>query len=479
MTRIFYSWQSDLPNPTNRTFIEKALERAAKAIRDDESIEVQPVIDRDTAGVPGSPAIAETIFDKIDGAGAFVADVSIIGSAGGRPTPNPNVLIELGYAKKSLGLDRVIMVMNEAFGKVEDLPFDLRPRRVLTYRAEEAETDRSAARNNLQSRLEATLREVLASIKPPPPIPAPSAGDKVIEAVENERGNQVSLIRPYMKQLAQDVAAKKPPAAEVRVKEGYEALTNALKDSVPIVAEFSRVCEAVATRAGDKAAVALYKGLEGILEGYNFPAGKGGTVYLQDYDFHKFLGHECMVTLFALLLREERWDTIAALLQEGIQVTNSPQYRTESMSFEYASSSGLLWDAARQKLRLGRALPQSDLLVERHSNGALSDLVPKDEFMEADFFLFLRSVLSPEQEPHYYWVPWSCNHLRHAPRYLVSASRNRGLQALLKAFDIADAAVLRSRLADRAPKLFRQAFGVTVFADPLDGFDVSSIGSRP
>jgi len=30
---IFYSWQSDLPNATNRGFIQEALERAARNIR--------------------------------------------------------------------------------------------------------------------------------------------------------------------------------------------------------------------------------------------------------------------------------------------------------------------------------------------------------------------------------------------------------------------------------------------------------------
>ena len=53
--KIFYSWQSDLANPTNRGLIGFALEDAAKSLR---TIEVEPVLDRDTRGVPGSPDIA-------------------------------------------------------------------------------------------------------------------------------------------------------------------------------------------------------------------------------------------------------------------------------------------------------------------------------------------------------------------------------------------------------------------------------------
>ena len=78
---IFYSWQHDLPNATNRGFIQTALEAATKTIREDDSIHVEPVVDRDTAGVPGSPDIASTILAKIDQAQVFVCDVSIINNA--------------------------------------------------------------------------------------------------------------------------------------------------------------------------------------------------------------------------------------------------------------------------------------------------------------------------------------------------------------------------------------------------------------
>src|SRR5260370_21682309 len=77
---VFYSWQSDLPIKTNRGFIQEALERAIKAIHKDDTIEIKPVIDRDTQGVDGSPDISKTIFSKISQADILVGDVSIIAS---------------------------------------------------------------------------------------------------------------------------------------------------------------------------------------------------------------------------------------------------------------------------------------------------------------------------------------------------------------------------------------------------------------
>lgn len=181
MAIIFYSWQSDLPNPTNRTFIEAALEKAAKSIRRDESVEVEPVIDRDTRSVPGAPDIADTILRKIDEADIFVGDVSIINQQRHgllqnmlfrlfrteqyfRPTPNPNVLVELGYAMKGLGPNKVILVMNSFFGGPELLPFDLKMKRTLAYYMPEANADRATERNRLAAVLEQALRDIFTNL---------------------------------------------------------------------------------------------------------------------------------------------------------------------------------------------------------------------------------------------------------------------------------------------------------------------------
>ena len=134
MTTIFFSWQSDLPNKTNRNLIEDSIKLALKKMNQDSPYSLITEIDRDTKGVLGSPDIVDSILTKIDKCGLFIADISIINSSlNGKRTPNPNVLFELGYAVKCLGWDRVICVFNSDFGDVSELPFDLRNRRILTY----------------------------------------------------------------------------------------------------------------------------------------------------------------------------------------------------------------------------------------------------------------------------------------------------------------------------------------------------------
>ena len=68
--KIFYSWQSDRPNNTNRGFIEDALTKAIRNLGRADNELYTPLrdleLDKDTKGMPGSPPIADTIFRKIE-----------------------------------------------------------------------------------------------------------------------------------------------------------------------------------------------------------------------------------------------------------------------------------------------------------------------------------------------------------------------------------------------------------------------------
>lgn len=97
---VFYLWQSDLDSKTTRSFIEEALKRAIKALQKDDSLDVEPVIDRDTKDVPGSPDIAKTILEKIEQAQIFVGNVTTVNQGANRLTPNPNVVYELAYVRR-------------------------------------------------------------------------------------------------------------------------------------------------------------------------------------------------------------------------------------------------------------------------------------------------------------------------------------------------------------------------------------------
>lgn len=124
---IFYSWQSDLPKHTNEKAIRLSINSAINKIEED-SESFKLVLDEATRDSPGSPNIPNTIFNKIAKADLFVCDLTTINSTSDniRKVPNPNVLIELGYAIANLGWERILMLFNTNYGNFpEDLPFDI------------------------------------------------------------------------------------------------------------------------------------------------------------------------------------------------------------------------------------------------------------------------------------------------------------------------------------------------------------------
>lgn len=152
--KIFYSWQSDLPAKDTKNFIGDAIEAAAKFLAN--TVTVIP--DRDTKNETGSPNIEQTIFNKIEECDLFVGDLSLVASYENKNgtmkyTPNPNVLVELGYAVKVLGWQNIICFVNKDFGEEADLPFDLNHHRVTGYSLE----------NNERADVRKGLRDVIAS----------------------------------------------------------------------------------------------------------------------------------------------------------------------------------------------------------------------------------------------------------------------------------------------------------------------------
>lgn len=126
MHTIFYSWQSDASRKVNHDFIGECLRSAADQIslNSGQSLEVLDGV----RGESGTPALADTILERISAAHVYVADISLVYEAVGnanRRSPNPNVVFELGYAMAELSRGRVISVSNDHFGSPDYLPFDL------------------------------------------------------------------------------------------------------------------------------------------------------------------------------------------------------------------------------------------------------------------------------------------------------------------------------------------------------------------
>jgi hypothetical protein len=157
---IFYSWQSDLSEDTNRSAISQAIHLTIVTLHD-EFKGMKLFIDDATRDLSGSPNIPLAIFEKISKADIFVCDITTITKANAsRPLANPNVLIELGFAVSQLGWARIVLLFNKHFGNFPaDVPFDVDRQRIADYLVRE-QSD-SSGKGQLRNLLTVAIRYIL------------------------------------------------------------------------------------------------------------------------------------------------------------------------------------------------------------------------------------------------------------------------------------------------------------------------------
>ena len=190
MFKIFYSWQSDLQNNKTRAFIRDCINDAIDLAQDTEAIEA--VRDEATLGVTGSPDIVTTLFSKIDECDLFIADVSLCFTEDRKKikkAPNPNVMLELGYAVKTLTWDRVICIANTDFG--DDFPFDFDHNRRTVYSLE------GKNRDNEKNRVSRVIFKNIRDLRNAPPIAKMGMATHIVGAYDLEKKKVTSTLVPF------------------------------------------------------------------------------------------------------------------------------------------------------------------------------------------------------------------------------------------------------------------------------------------
>ena len=164
---VFYCWQDHLDKKLHRFLIRDALNAAIARVQNDLPENAECILrqDSDTLDRAGSVDIANTILQKINDSTVVVGDVTpvLIDSEKDRFYPNPNVMIELGYAGRSIGWNRVICLFNQAVCHAEKLPFDIKHRRVTPYRCANL-AEKKEASLSLENILFASLRAILQEV---------------------------------------------------------------------------------------------------------------------------------------------------------------------------------------------------------------------------------------------------------------------------------------------------------------------------
>jgi hypothetical protein len=476
--KVFYSWQSDLPNSTNRRVIQDALEAVAKEIRNDQ-VAIEPVIDRDTAGVAGSPDIGHTIFQKIDDAAVFVGDVSIInrGSRSTRPVPNPNVLLELGYALRGLGGNRVLMVMNTAYGTPDKLPFDLKQKRVVTYELKEGIEDSKAIKGELRARLKVALETILSShvrlLKATADAAVPLAFDEAMASVSHGRRDETRAVKTYCDWLISQFKGLDNHSEE---GESDDLLVAAIERTIPLMKGFSDICDTIAASGSDQALETLRGFFEALLALHDLPADfAGGSYYQTDFDFFKFVSNEAFLICTAAVLRARRWTLLDALV--GRQYFAAGRNGGKLVGFARFTNHLEMLDKIRtHRLATGgtrRISIHADILKERHSKGPLSTIVNWQSLREADLLLFLRSYLQTDDRFDY-WFPRTSVYLsQFESRLLLESQTAHGADSLRSALGAStETTGLKQKLSEALRYLNQALISQDIYSGGVQ-FDVS------
>lgn len=136
--KIFFCWQSDIPGQREMLFEE--LQDQAYRLEEEHHCIIK--VDEDTRNVAGMIPIADSVLKKIREADIFVCDISPVARIFrkdkkgkklqdiGKQMPNSNVMLELGYALRSMHQSRIIAVANTGGEKWNhgEMPFDITDR---------------------------------------------------------------------------------------------------------------------------------------------------------------------------------------------------------------------------------------------------------------------------------------------------------------------------------------------------------------
>lgn len=207
---------------------------------------------------------------------------------------------------------------------------------------------------------------------------------------------------------------------------------------------------------------------------YNFFGNFMNLSALPKSDGYSFLIYEFFVLFIAGLIRYNQWDYLGDILTKELFIENNYQ---EYVPFHYISRYIHALDETRnRRLNSNRVSIMADLIYERFTQTELSKIISHKQFMEADYFLFMRSICQTE-DYRTKWAPRSCVYIDKVPSYLNMAQSQTFLEKLSKTVGYEDYNEFIQILESKHTE-FDKYFSHGFISSPLDFFDFERLGSR-
>ncbi len=155
---VFWAWQNDFKPSRNQ--ISDALEWVTGQINKTDEPRFPVVITRATEPTDGAVHIDLQLLERIQEAAVFVGDVTPVVKYAKRLYPNPNVLIEVGYALASKSADEIVLV--EHLRDAADIPGEAEGPLSFPFDIDHFKRLRYSEPKELRAAVEAFLRATLA-----------------------------------------------------------------------------------------------------------------------------------------------------------------------------------------------------------------------------------------------------------------------------------------------------------------------------
>lgn len=298
-------------------------------------------------------------------------------------------------------------------------------------------------------------------------------------ALSSSKEPVAPIYSEYLKNIMDNLISIKPDFS--KFAEYDDAIVDQIENGLQISYDFIEAALLAAKYGNLDAINKIYSFFGDALKLYDLPDGFTGSFRRTDFDGYKFLIYEMFVSFIGTLIKNDRWDIIRGLLDEDLFVDKKYNggYVDYTEIWGYIRS---LDEIRNNRLSLQRISVTSDLLCERFTTTKLSELLEFNEFMEADYFLFIERVCKyedlSERKIGSLWTPKSSIFLDRPPSYIRKAESSRFLEILAKAAGFNEKSKFVERLKNNT-YIYRDLIGRRFIRHgPLDFFDLNTLGSR-
>jgi len=261
-----------------------------------------------------------------------------------------------------------------------------------------------------------------------------------------------------------------------------DAILWQINEGTQIVSKFIEIALLASKYKNKNASKTIYDYFGNLFKLCKIPEGFSGNYYEIHFDGYRFLIYEMFVSFIAALIKYDNWEIIGDILSNDIFIEQKEsKYISYIQLNNFISSLNVIRNS---RLNLRKVSVVADLLKERFTDGDLSRLISHNKFLEADYFLFMRSICyekKTEDSLSYkpsIWCPRSCIYLNWVPSYIVKAESKKFLEILIKAVGIEKSEYFIENFK-KNNSIFEKCFSNWIFShNPLEDYDFNKIGTR-